>query len=75
MDDSFDERSETDINDCSEDISEGEEDFFLDLGSDMIMKVILYTVCSPTNACWCESSAVAQSIRACDKPVAVKWLK
>ena len=30
MDDSFDERSETDISDCSEDISEGEEgDFFI----------------------------------------------
>ena len=29
MDDSLDERSETDINDCSEDISEGEEDFFI----------------------------------------------
>ena len=28
MDDSFDERSETDINDCSEDILEGEEDIF-----------------------------------------------
>ena len=29
MDDSFDERSETDISDCSEDISEGEEGDFL----------------------------------------------
>ena len=45
MDDSFDERSETDISDCSEDISEGEEEDLFDLGSDMIMKVIHYTVC------------------------------
>ena len=55
MDDSFDERSETDINDCSEDISEGEKEDLLDLGSDMIMKLIIYTICNPTNACWCES--------------------
>ena len=70
MDDSFDERSETDINDCSEDISEGEEDDLLDLGSDMIMKVILYTVCSLTN--WVQCCSI---IWVCDKPVAVKWLK
>ena len=55
MDESFDDRSETDINDCSENILEGEEDFVLDLGSDMITKVIRYKVCSPTNGYWCES--------------------
>ena len=61
MDDSFDERSETDISDCSEDISEGEEEDVVDLGSDYDHESE-YAVCSPTNGCWCESSAVAQSI-------------
>ena len=78
MDDSFDERSETDISDCSEDISEGEEEDFVELGSDYDHESdTIHSVCSPTNGCWCESSAVqpvAQSIWARDKPVAVKWL-
>ena len=51
MDNSFDERCETDISDCFEDILEGEEEVFLFfyLGN-LIMKVIHYAVCSPTNA-------------------------
>ena len=55
MDKSFDDRSETDINYPSENILEGEEDFVLDLGSDMMTNVMLYEVCSPTNGYWCES--------------------
>ena len=51
MDNSFDERCETDISDCFEDILEGEEEVFFGfyLGN-LIMKVIHYAVCSPTNA-------------------------
>ena len=51
MDNSFDERCETDISDCFEDILEGEEEvfYFFYLGN-LIMKVIHYAVCSPTNA-------------------------
>ena len=42
MDESFDDRSETDINSCSENILEGEEDFVLDLGREMIANVMFY---------------------------------
>ena len=55
MNKSFDDRSKTDINSCSENILEGEEDFVLDLGSDMMTNVMRYEVCSPTNGYWCES--------------------